>query len=306
MTHPRVFSYRLFGLHVQSDLELIELQAEHAGTAPDIIIRTATLPGEWPQAPGFHRVEGGGLLAIERVGRYLASRGCELLVEAQPGVPERNIRLYLLGSAMGMLLHQRGLLPLHANAVVIDGLAYAFTGPSGSGKSTLAAWFQDNGFPLLSDDVCVIGFGQDGAAVAWPGLPRLRLWRDAIERSGRNLDHFSRSYEEDSDDWDKYDVPARAGVIPSGPVPLGGVFQLERAQEHGVEQLTPADALSVLFGNIYRGEYLAGREHEEAWRACVRLATQIRVRRWSRPWDTAAFEQHIRKLLASITPQTER
>ena len=77
-------------------------------------------------------------------------------------VPDANIRLYLLGSAMGVLLHQRGLLPLHANAVEIDGKAFAFMGASGSGKSTLAAWFHDHGYRIIADDVCAVRFETEG------------------------------------------------------------------------------------------------------------------------------------------------
>ena len=64
---------------------------------------------------------------------------------------------------MGAALHQRGILPLHANAVEIDHRAVAFMGASGAGKSTLAAWFHDQGYPILADDVCVIR-ADDGAA----------------------------------------------------------------------------------------------------------------------------------------------
>ena len=42
-----------------------------------------------------------------------------------PGASSRNVRVFLLGSAFGALLHQRGLLPLHANAVEVDGRAVA-------------------------------------------------------------------------------------------------------------------------------------------------------------------------------------
>ena len=82
----------------------------------------------------------------------------EIVAEPRQGVPDSNVRLFLLGSAMGALLHQRGLLPLHTNAVEVGGRAFAFMGKSGAGKSTLAAWFHDRGFRIVADDVCVVGF----------------------------------------------------------------------------------------------------------------------------------------------------
>ena len=79
-----------------------------------------------------------------------------------------------------MILHQRSLLPLHANAMVVEGRAIGFMGHPGAGKSTLAAWFHDRGFDVLADDVCVVTPGPDGRPLAHPGIPRLRLWREAL------------------------------------------------------------------------------------------------------------------------------
>src|SRR5258708_39789946 len=81
---------------------------------------------------------------------------------------------------MGAIFHQRGLLPLHANAIEVGGQAVAFVGPSGAGKSTLAAYFRDRGYRVLCDDVWVVSFGSDGEPLAWPGVPRVKLWGDAL------------------------------------------------------------------------------------------------------------------------------
>ncbi|WP_114227995.1 MULTISPECIES: hypothetical protein [Sphingomonas] len=297
--------YRLFGLAIRSEIALPELSAVDTVRVPDLVIRVGALPAGLPSAPGFHPLERGGLLVIEGVGRYLALAGRELVVEPVAGVPERNLRLFLLGSAMGLLMHQRGLLPLHANAVVIDGRAFAFTGPSGVGKSTLAAWFAQAGYPLLSDDVCAIGVDADGVARVFPGLPRLRLWRDAIERSGREVGSYARSFE-DADDFDKYDVPLPSGGLASEPAPLGGVILLERGENAGLEALAPAAAMEVLFGNIYRGEYLSAGEHERVWRTCLALASRLPVLRWTRSWRLDHYAAEVAVLLDAIRARSGR
>ena len=153
------------------------------------MIRVAPISEERSE-PGLH-VEGEALLlTIPDVARYRIEGGTEIVVDAHPSAPDRNIRLYLLGLAFGALLHQRGLLPLHANAVEVDGKAVAFMGESGAGKSTLAAWFHDRGHRIVADDVCVVGFSKGGQAFAHPGLPRLRLWDEALEASGRSAADF--------------------------------------------------------------------------------------------------------------------
>jgi hypothetical protein len=97
-------------------------------------------------------------------------------------VPERNLRLFFLGSAMGLILHRRRLLPLHSNAVALYGRASAVAGASGVGKSTLAAWSARQGSRIVGDDfVALKAAGNE--VIAYPG-PRVRLWRQTMARFG--------------------------------------------------------------------------------------------------------------------------
>jgi len=205
--------------------------------------------------------------------------------------------LFLLGSAFALLLHQRGLLALHGNSVVIDGHAYVFVGPSGSGKSTLAAWFHDRGYQLIADDVSVVAFSSTGEAEVRPGLPRFRLWREAIERSGRRLEGLSRSFVE-RQPLDKFDVPATS--LTSASVPLGGVLVIERSKKASLTPLVGFVAVQALLANIYRGEYLRGPQQEAQWRACVRLARAYPIGTWSRRWSTDCFDEHASNLIETL------
>jgi hypothetical protein len=85
---------------------------------------------------------------------------------------------YLLGPVVGFALRLRGVLCLHASAVVIDGNAVALAGGSHRGKSTTAAAFAAAGYPVLSDDLVAVR--PDGAA--WnvaPAYPYLKVWEDS-------------------------------------------------------------------------------------------------------------------------------
>lgn len=109
--------YCLFGLTLASELELPGLMASRSDVA-DVAIRQGVVGQQ-------------ASISIEGVARFAVVGGQEIVVEAWPDAPTRNVRLYLLGSAMGLLLHQRGLLPLHANAVEVDGGAVAVLGHPG-------------------------------------------------------------------------------------------------------------------------------------------------------------------------------
>ena len=96
---------------------------------------------------------------------------------------ENKIRLYLLGSCLGILLLQRRILPLHGSAVAIEGKAYVFIGERGAGKSTIASSFMQKGYPLLTDDVIAVSLLEGDKPWVIPAYPQQKLWLDS-------LDHF--------------------------------------------------------------------------------------------------------------------
>lgn len=78
------------------------------------------------------------------------------------------------GTVAAQLLAWRGLIPLHACAVEIDGRTVLIAGESGAGKSSLMAGLLGCGASLVSDDLTAITV-LDGAAVALPGRTTIRV-----------------------------------------------------------------------------------------------------------------------------------
>lgn len=289
--------YAVFGLRVRSNVDLPELFPASGAGAPDVTIELGSIPmvtqGE---DDGLNHVNGALVLVIPEVGRYRIEAGNRITVESEPGVPERNVRLFLLGSAFGVLLHQRGLLPLHANAIEIDGRAVAFMGPSGAGKSTLAAWFHDRGFRVIADDVCVVSFGLDGCPRAAPGLPRLRLWAEALELMGRDSQGLNRSFL--NDEHEKFDVPMDAASAARSQMPLAAIYLLDQGGEFSIVPLRGIEAADAVFANTYRGGYLAKTSgQKEHWESAVRLVRGTPVFRAIRQWDPTALEEQCSRLL---------
>src|SRR4029079_11482739 len=95
--------------------------AEESDPRPVVRVRLGAVPEALPDAAPFRfGIQTSGddvLLNVTGNARYLVRNGQEIVVDPVPGGSERNVRLFLLGSALGILCHQRGLLPLHANAV---------------------------------------------------------------------------------------------------------------------------------------------------------------------------------------------
>lgn len=298
---PGSFDYSLFGLHLRSELALPELAP--ADPAMDAQIRIGLAPLEVPPRPGFepYAIPGGVAFAVEGVARYAVIGGDTILVDPEAGSPRRNVRLYLLGSALGMLIQQRGMLPLHANAIEIAGRAFAFVGPSGAGKSTLAAWMHDRGHRAIADDVCVVSFDDCNRAVVNPGLPRLRLWKDALEGTGRTAVNFDQSYA-GTESAEKFDVPLDLDKIAQregDPVLLGGIYILDQGPDRSIVPIRGVKAFDAISSNIYRGGYLSLTDQQSRyWSTCTELARSVSVFTAIRRWGYASFDEEAGALLA--------
>jgi hypothetical protein len=289
--------YSVFGLRIRSELPLPELFPAAGSGDPDVTIRLGRID-ELPDAsPGDHVVGDGMLFVFSGVGRFRTARGEEIVVAPKPDTPDRNIRVYLLGSVFGALLHQRGHLPLHANAIQIEDKAVAFMGETGSGKSTLAAWFHDCGFPIVADDVCVVKFDQDGRAGVLPGLPRLRLWQEALEATGRATDDFHRSYIGDND-WNKFDVPIAPQTAATEELDLSAVYVLEKGEAFEIRRLEGIEAAEAVFAHTYRGAYVTSLKGEQGhWSSTMRLVQTVPVFRLTRTWGLNRMDEEGRRIL---------
>lgn len=154
---------RAFGLTWSSDLPLRDFDGLSSPPQnPDIIIRQGV--GALPVRPAAVAVNRGTICAD---GVRLAwntevtfdTYGAEL-VEWRPG-PDWTGQFPppLYSTVTALLLAWRGLVPVHASAVEIDGRGYLICGASGAGKSTLAAALIAQGARLISDDLSVLRVG---------------------------------------------------------------------------------------------------------------------------------------------------
>lgn len=283
---------RLFGLTIESELPLPGLLPTPECGPPDVNIRRGILEG------------GDANLVIAEAGSFAVRGGREIIVDAAPHIPERSIRLFLLGSAMGLLLHQRGLFPLHANAFALNGRAVAIAGAPGAGKSTLAAWLLRDGLDLLGDDVLALEVEPD-RVLALPGPPRVRLWREALDWFGVDSGVLESSYA--SADYDKWDLPVAASSLAPEALPLAAVYVLEDGPELNFARPNGGPAAQSLFEHTYRGEYVerigAAAAH---WKAVVTLAATVPVFRLQRPRDLSRLEELGRAVLTHAHDQVAR
>ena len=101
---------------------------------------------------------------------------------AGPASPPEAVQLDVLGRVIPTAMHAAGALCLHGSAVELATGAVAFLAPKRHGKSTLAHALARAGARVVTDDVVAIDLEPEPRMR--PGVPQLRLMRDAARRLG--------------------------------------------------------------------------------------------------------------------------
>ena len=115
-----------------------------------------------------------------------------MTIERLPDVELAEIRFYILGAALGIYFIRRGAFPIHGSTVSGSSGGILFCGTSGAGKSTTTAWFMDQGYALVTDDISLVYFDANGSPWIWPGIPQVKLWEDSAIALNRDLEHLPR------------------------------------------------------------------------------------------------------------------
>ncbi len=253
------YGYSAFGLRVNSEIHLPEFEGNNKnydGGAVDIVIDD--LSKLWSEAVVscdiFVIKESFMMFQVPGVAIYLVKEGNKIIVSPLVGSDEDEIRLYLLGTCMGIILLQRKILPLHGSVIAIDGKAYAFVGDSGAGKSTIATAFLSKGYSLLTDDVIPIQFTKEGTPVVFPSYPHQKLWQESLTQFGMDSSQYRPLVVRET----KFAVPV-SSQFSRESLPLGGIFELVKTKEEEIEVL-PVKGLErfhTLYKHTYRNFLIA-------------------------------------------------
>jgi len=291
--------YHAFGLKIASPVALPLPVAEPAG-ASDVHIRFAAVAEALAQPSiqtPFLQIAPGKLWLCTPDGSRIGVRdGAEVTVDVAPAADMALLQLYLTTTCMAALLHQRGILVLHAAAMRVGQGAVLFAGASTSGKSSLAAWFHQRGFEVLADDLCAI----DDAGRLLPGPPQLQLWGDVVRKLGLDASVLPRTRPQ----LERYILPLPA---PRGePLPVRAVYVLKsrNVDHHTLEPLTGVEKFRAIHQNTAHPVFVAGFDLEAAHlERCSTLVRRVEVVRLSRP-DAAGYR--FGKLFGLIASDLER
>jgi hypothetical protein len=299
--------FRGYGLLFRSTIPVPEMTVVDPGTStsdrrPDVTIRTGDIPEhiEDPITAGVHHEANAEqfLLRIEDVGRYLVSRGNDIVIDPLPGANPHDVRVYLLGSGIGALLHQRGYLVLHASGIGTDRGAVLFAGASGAGKSTLLAELLRRGMRMMVDDVCAVTVREGMQPTVTPSYPRTRLWGETAERLSIDTAGLSRTREH----MEKYErqLPDQ---FWDQEAPLARIYHLAgtNGDELSLTPLGPIEAFHTVLSNTYRQMMLDGLARRQVHFDIAAIAARAaRVVRVIRPSDSFQLVQLADMILEDL------
>lgn len=278
-------SYDAFGLSWQVPFVCPEMGATSPNTIADVTVYYGSVPGSLNGAtsadPFLQITAKAVLFTFPNVGRYLIQNGRTIVIEPDEAVAEDEIRQFLLGTVATLLLHQRGLLPLHASGIRTPLGAVLFIGHSGFGKSTLLATFLSRGYQMLTDDLAAIKVDTSRQPLVYPGYPQFKLWADSAEKLHQPTQGLHRILP----DLDKFAIPTNT-PLEKEPLPLHTIYILTPNNEQTLylEPLIKARKFSAFFDHTRQNLALKGMSrHVEHFRQVVTVANQTRVLRVYRP-----------------------
>lgn len=288
---------RAYDLVFASTVPIPEMWPVDAGSVlsrhADVTVRV----GETPRVlndpvldrTGYQATPDEFLMEIDDLARYHVVGGESVVIEPVEGADPHELRVYLLGTCLGVILHQRGFLVLHASGVLGPHGAALFCGPSGAGKSTVLGELLRRGYPMLVDDVCAVRVQADVPPTVVPSYPRTRVWSDTaarleIDTSGmprtrKDMDKFERQV------WEQFSA---------AEAPLHRLYHLAGTSPDQVllERATGFEAFGTVTSNTYRRALLEGLSRRGShFDLAAQVARAVDVVHVIRPRERFAVEE---------------
>ena len=281
--------YRAFGLCIEVDFPLPELELETSTAAADVLVQKGDVRSLLQDdSSAVYRFEDDeAWLSWREVGDFHVLGDDRITYRARPDVGDALLGLPLLGPVMGVLLERRRLLTLHGSAVALAGGVAVFLGDKGAGKSTTAAALLRAGKTLLTDDLVAVDCRE--TPILYPAYPQVKLTEEASAAIVVDGKVMERPHPEFEKQRMLLDAP-----FDSSPRSPHSILVLERGEGFALEPLAGAAGLQALMRFSYATRFgsslIRGRSAADHLRQCAALSRSARVRRLVVPNDLEALK----------------
>lgn len=316
-TYYKGICYTTFGLKLHSPIQLPDLVETNNCDTPDVTIffcdvnekiENPTTDWGWMQC-NSHEC----LINVQSIARFLVVEGRRIYVDRRvlkdprmSGAPSQDLRVYLLGFVMCVLLYQRHQPPLHLFSLVTPRGTLALAGDTGAGKSTLGALLHLHfGWQVVSDDLGVLVPGAAKPLLS-PGPARIKLHADALQALGINQQHLRQDQLCDQ----KYQLPpSPQALAPGTSVPLDMLVLLEWTEADKTPSLQRLQGLEA-FQAVHQAFYwpqlasITGPTSPIVMRSVCDIAASTEIYRLRRPKAFHRLEESVNLLLQALSCDT--
>lgn len=298
------YSYYMMGMNIFSEIELpgIVRHAEHFDV--NIILNKVDMGSHVIQEEKnyYFMKENEFVCDINNTAKFKITGGNLIQIELYEQADMELVTVYLLGTCMGVLLLQKGMVAMHGSTIVIDQQAIIITGQCGAGKSTLSTALRLRGYPLLSDDISPIMIPDCGTIMSAPAFPKQRICHDTAVMLGIDTKHLDKACSEDF----KYSLDIREMFLDH-PVELFGIIQVQPGdvEEASLTELTRFEKVELIKSNIFCKEFYSRADFRPSYfKKILDLANNIHTYRLIRPEGKFTVDRQIDLILNEITRAT--
>ncbi len=274
--HECPHRYRLAGLNITSDFVLPEAAlAPPAAGATTLVIENGWRLGLPCPADGAGRTADSSRVrfAVAGVGRFLIEGGCRVIAWPEAGASDGDVSQQVLGPALALALMQQGHLVLHGAVIAIDDRAVVLLGDSGTGKSTTAAACAAAGHAVLSDDLAVVDYTDDGEVLVRPVAALVRLASAPLVSPGTAARWASS---------DKFVHATTVNPSSRDRWSLGGCVALAWGESLSLDRLAAVEAALLLVEHAFCRTAFGPAQAAAALHQCATLAERCPVARLAR------------------------
>lgn len=228
---------------------------------------------------------------IRDVASYKISNGNTITVDTEGNSCFDEIKKYVLGSSLGMLLLQKNIVAIHGGAVVIDDNAIIISGNIGAGKTTTIANLLNKGYGFLSDDVSAIMKNNNNTYSVQPCVPQQRLCKNTVHILGHNIYDLVQVDKLK----DKYLSPQVNNFVRSEKK-LKAIFYLDTTDASKVtyEEILGAEKFKLIMSNIFRKEFIPNKFIKPPYiKDCLAIAMSTPIYKISRPKNKDSVNEII-------------
>lgn len=281
----KFYFYKFYGLGIKSLVEFPELT--QVDTNPDVFIRfndfklsNKFLNEEYKNTSNIPFFSCNELI-------FRVIDGKEILVNPRVAINKNFLRSLILNQGMGTLLYQRNFLVLHGSSVKMNDKAVAFLGQCGDGKSTIIATLNNEGYPIISDDVLAVKLYNDGIPLLLSSYPRIKLYTDVIDYLNKDY----KNYEKIHPEFEKYNFKTNSIKLDSNP--LDFIYILNKADKNEIQLMSPQEKLISLVKHTYHKSMFGSIEKTQNLKQCINLSKKVVIKQLNVSHSFKEIEQLI-------------